>query len=105
MNVKFCTECGAKVDYKFAAPKFCASCGSSLMRGASLSADNKMPPKAVKNTAKQLEDGTTDSDAVPHVEKFQGTVEYDNNVISMGFNDKEGFTFGTKKFDKRSTNI
>ncbi len=28
MAIKFCTECGKKVEYKFSPPKFCAECGT-----------------------------------------------------------------------------
>ena len=28
--IKYCSECGAKHEYKFSPPKFCSSCGAPM---------------------------------------------------------------------------
>ena len=30
MAIKFCSECGARHEYKFSPPKFCSNCGAPM---------------------------------------------------------------------------
>jgi len=101
-NLKYCTKCGSKYQYDFAAPKFCVECGVSL--SSSPSADiNDKPSLTRKGGAKVDEDGMTDATSVPVVTELKASVEFDSNVMTMDFAPSKGFDFHNKKFDKRTT--
>ena len=91
-KLKFCPECGHKFEYKFAAPKFCPECGTATARAPQVDINRRKAPRVD-------DDEPTE---VPHIEKLEATVEYDSNITTMDFNDKEGFVFKQKKFEKRS---
>jgi len=95
-KLKFCPNCGHKFDFKFAPPKFCSNCGSSTARGAQVDFDHHTSPKI---------DEEEEADSVPKIDKLKANVEYDSNVLSMSFDEKKGFSFEKKKFDKRNTSF
>jgi len=92
-KLKFCPECGAKLEYSFAPPKFCSNCGSSISRAPAVETHAQRP--------KASDDDEVDY--VPKIEKLEASIEFDDNVTTLGFNEKEGFVFKRKKFEKRST--
>jgi hypothetical protein len=103
-QVKFCSECGKKYEYSFAAPKFCSNCGKSLSRGADVSIDQRPAPSR-RGGANVIEDDMTDSDFVPKIDEFEGSVEFDSNVMAMDFDPEKGFDFRRQKFEKRTKEL
>ena len=88
MQTIFCTECGHKMTYAGARPKFCSSCGVSLEVGAS------PPPEAPGNKKRKLPslrnqmqarleggesigDDETDIDYVPQLDGLQYEISSD----------------------------
>lgn len=67
----YCTQCGSKVSYSGAKPKFCSSCGSPI--GGALSnkvKKNKPTSRPEENNAESqagLQDDETDINHVPHI--------------------------------------
>ena len=51
----FCTNCGSKMEYSFAAPNFCGKCGTKLNASAA-SLANVSTSKVQKNISKQDEE-------------------------------------------------
>jgi hypothetical protein len=79
MQTIFCTECGSKVVYSGAKPKFCSSCGSPIGGGQSKASVTTTPSKrpsireqieAKKNKAPLAED-ETDIESLPDISSFQ----------------------------------
>ena len=68
MAIKFCTDCGKKVEYKFSPPKFCADCGSPM---GIANANEATPPRRVSRKIEVLNDNETDADSVPHISKLE----------------------------------
>ena len=68
MSVKFCSECGTKVEYNFSPPKFCSSCGAPL--GIATVNESKPVDRQVQTTraSKPINDDETDADHVPTLE-------------------------------------
>jgi len=95
-KLKFCPNCGHKFDYRFAPPKFCSNCGSSTARGAQVDFDHRTSPKI---------DEEEEVDSVPKIDKLKASIEFDSNVLTMDYNDSEGFSFKEKKFKKRNTSF
>lgn len=70
----YCTECGSKVSYSGAKPKFCSSCGTPI-GGAVISKPaarvNKPAAKQEQSSASTpLKDDETDIDYVPNIGKL-----------------------------------
>ena len=68
MAIKFCTDCGKKVEYKFSPPKFCADCGSPM---GIANANEAAPPRKVSKKIEVLNDNETDADSVPYISKLE----------------------------------
>lgn len=96
LKLKFCTQCGHKFEYKFAPPNFCPSCGTSTSRAPEASFTSKPTPVASEDD---------EIDYVPHIDKLKAKVEFENNVTTLSFDEKRGFYYGNKKFDKRTTSF
>lgn len=72
MAIKFCTDCGKKVEYKFSPPKFCSDCG----RPFNPSYVNEDPPisRKVKKITSLSED-ETDAEYVPSLSKLEYEID------------------------------
>lgn len=105
MSSKFCVKCGAKHTFTYAPPKFCSDCGHPMNAAVAVAdAPPSRAPSPVSQLTKSQSDGEfTDASSVPHVEKLEVSIELDSNVMEFGFDEKNGFSFGKKRFEKRST--
>jgi hypothetical protein len=72
MAIKFCTDCGKKVEYKFSPPKFCSDCGTPM--GVVNTNEASAPQKAFKKI-ETLNDDETDAEFVPHISKLEYEIE------------------------------
>ena len=72
--IKYCSECGAKHEYKFSPPKFCSNCGAPM--GV---AQNESKPLNRNVTAskksKAISDEETDAEFVPNISKLEYEIE------------------------------
>ena len=72
--IKYCSECGAKHEYKFSPPKFCSNCGAPM--GV---AQNESKPLNRNVTAskksKAISDEETDAEFVPNISKVEYEIE------------------------------
>lgn len=90
MNHVFCTECGSKIEYSYAKPKFCSNCGAKT---SALGIDSLKTPKNnlfKKNSASEfieeesLAEDETSIDEVPDITSLAVETEsYGNNVFSF----------------------
>jgi len=103
-NVKYCIECGNKIEYSYSPPKFCSNCGTQVGVAAKKETFNS-PAKRRISKSRELEEGFTDSDFVPNIDKLDLDVEFDNNVISMNGTDDKGIHFSQSKFKPRSKSV
>lgn len=75
--IKFCFECGKKLEYSFSPPNFCPSCGTAIQK-------NKVskPKKPSKSFSSSVdEDGYTNSDQIPNISRLEFEIEdYGSNV-------------------------
>ena len=72
MAIKFCTDCGKKVEYKFSPPKFCSDCGSPF--NASY-VNEKAPISRKVQKIEAVADDQTDAEFVPHISKLEYEIE------------------------------
>ena len=72
--IKYCSDCGAKHEYKFSPPKFCSNCGSPM--GV---AQNESKPlsRSVESSRKSqsINDSETDAEFVPDISKLEYEIE------------------------------
>ena len=73
--VKFCFECGHKLEYKFSVPKFCPQCGAKIGGGEKAAASVEEPVKKVAKKSVETEDGFTNSELVPRISKLEYEIE------------------------------
>lgn len=95
MAIKFCTDCGTKLEYKFSPPKFCSHCGSPT---GTVSASVKEPKPEKRIEA--LGDDETDAEYVPSLTKL----EYEIDDFGASLQQTMGSLAG-KQAPKRRTNI
>jgi len=93
----FCTNCGNKMDYSFAAPNFCGKCGTKLNALAS-SPISASTPKIQKNISREDEafddedelEGENESFSsareVPNIRSFAYEIEHElgNRTYKLG---------------------
>jgi hypothetical protein len=87
--IKFCSECGVKVEYKFSPPKFCSHCGVS-MGNVGIGPTARIE-KGVEKTSKKIEavsDSETDANHVPRISKLEYEIDnfgrnYDMTIGSL----------------------
>lgn len=87
--IKFCSECGTKVEYKFSPPKFCSSCGAAM--GIATVNESKPVNRNVKTSRKieAISDSETDAESVPQISKLEYELdtygaEYNQTIGSIG---------------------
>ena len=82
--IKYCSECGAKHEYKFSPPKFCSNCGAPM----GVATANESKPLSRNTTAsrksKAINDSETDAEFVPDISKLQYEVEIDQTQHTLG---------------------
>jgi hypothetical protein len=109
-NVKYCEECGAKYEYNHAPPNFCEKCGNSLSRSASVNLLGKKSCVSKVRTAlrgkfKEVEEGYTDADYVPDIDKLE--LEADDfdglysPVVKFDYSQQGGIQMVKGRFKKR----
>ena len=103
-NVKYCSECGNKVEFNYSPPKFCSNCGTPF-GAVSKKANAAAPIRKQTRKSREVEEGFTDSDNVPDVSKLDLEIEFDNNVISLNASEDKGLHFTRSKFEKRNLNL
>ena len=92
----FCTSCGSKMEYSFAAPNFCGKCGSKLNASVA-STINASVPKVQKNISREDEDLDDDEEEggngdfsnvreVPVIRSFAYEIEHElgNRTYKLG---------------------
>ena len=101
MAIKFCTECGARHEYKFSAPKFCSSCGAPM---GVANASEPTHQKEVSKKITTLNENETDAESVPRITKL----EYEIDDFGTNVNHTLGSLGGRsapKKFRSNTKNI
>ena len=98
--VKFCFECGHKLEYKFSVPNFCPSCGAKLGGVEKTVAEAKKSAKSTVEKSIELEDGFTSSDLVPKISKL----EYEVENFGSDMQENIGSIFGKNTPTKRRNN-
>ena len=101
MAIKFCTECGARHEYKFSAPKFCSNCGAPM---GVANASKPTHQKEVSKKITALNDNETDAESVPRIKKL----EYEIDDFGANVNHTLGSLGGRsplKKFRSNTKNI
>jgi hypothetical protein len=79
--IKFCSECGVKIEYKFSPPKFCSSCGVSM--GGTSTESQPLGNRSINSKKKSqvISDSETDAEFVPHLDKLEYEVETFSNQL------------------------
>jgi hypothetical protein len=72
MAIKFCTECGARHEYKFSLPKFCSNCGAPM---GVANASEPTHQKKVSKKITALNDNETDAEYVPSLTKLEYEID------------------------------
>jgi len=72
--IKYCSECGTKVEYKFSPPKFCSNCGAPM--GV---AQNESKPLnrnvSSQRKSQAISDNETDAESVPYISKLEYEID------------------------------
>ena len=99
--IKFCSECGLKVEYKFSPPKFCSQCGSPM----GIATANESKPLSRNVTASRrieaISDDETDADHVPQLNKL----EYEVDTFGSQYNQTIGSLAGKSAPSIRRKNV
>lgn len=83
MSIKFCQECGSKLEYKYNPPKFCSNCGSPTgATNTSVATAKPTPQKQEKIRA--LNDDETDAEFVPTLQKLEFEIEDYSTSMTLG---------------------
>ena len=78
MSVKFCTDCGKKLEYKFSPPKFCPECGCSV---GIASVNESTPRRTNSKKITCVNEIETDADSVPYINKLEYEIDsFDSDV-------------------------
>lgn len=81
--IKYCSECGTKVEYKFSPPKFCSTCGAPM--GV---AQNESKPLnrnvSSQRKSQAINDNETDAEFVPNISKLEYEIEKDDIQQTLG---------------------
>ena len=87
--IKFCSECGTKVEYKFSPPKFCSQCGTPM--GVATVNESKPLNRNVRASRKieAISDNETDAEYVPDISKLEYEIDtfgsqYNQTIGSLG---------------------
>tara|TARA_Y100000114_G_C11743130_1_gene320132 strand:- start:1381 stop:1704 length:324 start_codon:yes stop_codon:yes gene_type:complete len=99
--IKYCSECGAKHEYKFSPPKFCSNCGAPM--GVVLANESKSLNRNISSIkkSKAINDIETDAEFVPDISKL----EYDIEDYTNGVQQTIGSLGGKSLPKKRNSNV
>lgn len=83
MSHLFCFNCGEKLEYNIAKPKFCSSCGESV---GTTQARDKPSRTKVKPTERYEvdENGFIDYDELPNISKLEFDIEQFGEQMTLG---------------------
>lgn len=97
--IKFCSECGTKIEYKFSPPKFCSNCGAPM--GIAAANESKPLNRNVRSSRKieAISDDETDAQYVPKISKL----EYEIDTFGSQYNQTIGSLGGKSAPVKRQT--
>ena len=100
--IKFCSECGVKVEFKFSPPKFCSSCGAPF--GAPNNEQTKTVNRNVNKPRKiqALAEDETDVDYVPNITKLE--YEIDTFGVEFGTQATIGSLMGKRPPSRKKVN-
>lgn len=98
MAIKFCTDCGKKVEYKFSPPKFCSDCGTPMEIAAVNEASISRRPSQKIET---LNDNETDAEHVPHISKL----EYEIDTFGSDVQQTMGSLAGREPPKRKKRNV
>jgi len=101
MSHIFCQQCGFKLEYPTAKPKFCSSCGAST--GVVATATVRKPPTLNNND--DLEDDESDIDSFPELDGLDVEVEPFSNASTFNLGALFGQPQETKRRRSTSRNI
>jgi len=95
--IKFCSECGAKAEYKFSPPKFCSSCGTPM--GVAAKNESRPLDRNVNASRKiqAIADDETDAEFVPQINKL----EYEIDTYDDQYNHTIGSLAGKAPMSRR----
>lgn len=95
--IKFCSECGTKVEYKFSPPKFCSNCGAPM--GVAHVNESKPIDRNVNSTRKikAIADDETDAEFVPEISKLEYEIDTFGSNIIQNIGSLAGKTPPTRK--------
>lgn len=87
--IKFCSECGVKVEYKFSPPKFCSNCGAPMGSTKVETISNNKPKINKMDKIQAVNDSETDAEYVPDISKLEYEIdtygsEYNQTIGSLG---------------------
>lgn len=77
MAVSFCTSCGNKMSYTFAAPNFCGKCGTKLNSLTTASAAPKRAPQKQEDDEEFDSEEFSNSDEIPTLRSLAYEIEGD----------------------------
>ena len=80
MITEFCTSCGAKYEYSLTKPKFCSSCGSSLIADSQKN-DHQITEASVTPEAAQLQQN---EESLPNISKLEYSLNSSKNKVTFG---------------------
>ena len=83
MNVKFCSSCGNKFEYKYSPPKFCSNCGEPV-GSVSKKSEASAPVRTKAAPINRLSDDETDAEFVPSIKKLDFEIEDYSQAMSIG---------------------
>jgi hypothetical protein len=83
MSIKFCSECGTKLEYKYNPPKFCSNCGAPTSVAASINSEARKEPTRNRKI-QALNDDETDAEFVPQINKLDIEIEDYTQPITLG---------------------
>lgn len=98
MAIKFCTDCGKKVEYKFSPPKFCSDCGNPF-NPTYVNEDAPISRKVKR--AEALSEDETDAESVPHITRL----EYEIDTFGSDVQQTMGSLAGKRAPKRRNRTI
>ena len=81
--IKYCSECGAKYEYKFSPPKFCSNCGAPM----GVAQNESKPLNRNVTTSRKIQainDSETDAQSVPNISNLEYEIEMDDTQHTVG---------------------
>ena len=95
--IRFCAECGTKVEYKFSPPKFCSQCGSPMGVVNANEAKKVNKNLASRKRIEAISDDETDADSVPQISKL----EYEIDTFGSEYTHTMGSLAGKEPLKRR----